>query len=255
MRTLVPFGPEIWTAEGPVVSFFGFAYPTRMVVIRLKNGSLFVWSPIALTAPLKAEVDALGPVAHLVSPNKIHHLFLQAWRQAYPQARLYAPPGLKARRRDLFFDAELGDTPDPAWKGEIDLVAFVGSFAMTEIVFFHRASRTAIFADLIENFPPDWFKGWRAIPARLIGIVQPCFGTPRDWGVTFWQRGRTRRALAEILDFGPENAIVAHGDMVRGGAEAFIRKAFSWLEPKWPFTRRRPLAKSPSPNRHQNKVV
>ncbi|HEX4534470.1 MAG TPA: DUF4336 domain-containing protein, partial [Rhizomicrobium sp.] len=71
--TLEPLGKDIWIAEGPVVSFFGFPYPTRMALIRLGNGDLFVWSPIALTPELKAQVDALGPVKHLVSPNKIHH--------------------------------------------------------------------------------------------------------------------------------------------------------------------------------------
>ena len=31
-------GGEIWIADGPTVSFYGFAYPTRMAVVRLKAG-------------------------------------------------------------------------------------------------------------------------------------------------------------------------------------------------------------------------
>ena len=30
---LAEFGPGIWIGEGPVVPFYGFAYPTRMAVI------------------------------------------------------------------------------------------------------------------------------------------------------------------------------------------------------------------------------
>src|SRR5690348_4048401 len=48
-----------------------------------------------------------------------------------------------------------------------------GSFYLTEVVFFHRHSHTALFADLIQNFPRDWFKGWRGAIARLGGIVAP----------------------------------------------------------------------------------
>ena len=163
------FGPDIWTSEGPVVSFFGFPYPTRMAAIKLSDGSLFVWSPIALSLPLKREIDALGSVRCLVSPNLLHHLFLGEWKAAYPDARLFAPPGLRKRRKALAFDAESSDTPDPLWAADIDQILVRGSFAMTEVVFFHRASGAAIFADLIQNFPRDYYKGWRGLLARLGG--------------------------------------------------------------------------------------
>src|SRR5207253_182649 len=48
-------------------------YPTRMAVIRLSGGGLFLWSPIPLTDGLRAEVDALGEVSHIVAPNSLHH--------------------------------------------------------------------------------------------------------------------------------------------------------------------------------------
>jgi len=229
MTSLTPFGENIWVAEGPVVSFYGFPYPTRMAVIRLTNGQLFVWSPIALDQALRAEVDTLGIVAHLVSPNSIHHLFLGDWKRAYPEARLYASPDLARKRPDLTFDATLGDAPEPAWAGEIDQVEMGGSFFLTEIVFFHRASRTAIFADLIENFSRDWFKGWRGWLARLDGITEYDPGAPREWRWSFWNRERARAAFQRIVDWHPEQAIVAHGEMVKSDATAFIRKAFRWL--------------------------
>lgn len=229
MSALVPLAPEIWTAEGPVVPFYGFAYPTRMAVIRLDDGTLFVWSPIALDETLAQEVDALGRVAHLVSPNPIHHLSLGEWRQRYPQARLYASPGLAAKRRDLAFDATLGDAPEPEWTGEIDQVLMSGSIAMAEVVFFHRASRTAIFADLIENFPRGWFTGWRGIVARLDGIVAPHPGAPREWRLSFVNRRRARAALARIEAWGAERVVLAHGGMARSDGAAFIHNAFRWL--------------------------
>ena len=171
-----------------------------------------------------------GAVKHLVSPNKLHHLALNDWHAAFPQSRLYASPGLAKKRRDIAFDAELGDVPESAWAAEIDQVLMAGSFAMTEIVFFHRASRTAIFADLIENFRPGWFKGWRGLVARLDGIVMPNPGAPREWRLTFTNRKAARAALARILAWRPEQVVMAHGEIVRTGGSAFIRNSFRWLE-------------------------
>ncbi len=68
--TLTPLAEAIWLGEGAIVDFYGFPYPTRCLVVRLADGGLWVWSPVELTADLRAEVEALGPVAHLVSPNK-----------------------------------------------------------------------------------------------------------------------------------------------------------------------------------------
>jgi hypothetical protein len=228
MKRLLPFAPGLWVAEGNPVSFNGFAYGTRMAVIRLANNDLFLWSPIALDETLQSEVVSLGRPAHLVAPNKLHHLFLGAWKAAWPDALLWAPPGLAARRPDLHFDASLPDTPTP-WAGEIDQVCFGGSFAMTEIVFFHRASRTALFADLIQNFPPDWFRGWRGFVARWGGIVAPNPSAPRDWRASFLNRSAARHALAQIKSWNAERVVIAHGEMARSDGAAFIAKAFRWL--------------------------
>ncbi len=223
------FGPGIWIADGPVVPFLSFPYPTRMAVIRLTDGGLFVWSPIELKAPLLKEVDVLGPVRFLVSPNAIHHLFLGEWKSAYPDARLYASPNLAKKRKDLAFDAELGDSPESEWAADVDQVVVHGSFAMTEVVFFHRMSGTVIFADLIENFPPGWFKGWRGAVARFDGIVAPNPGAPREWRASFTNRRAARAALQHILAWPIERVLMAHGDPVTTDSRAFVRRAFAWL--------------------------
>ena len=197
----------------------------------MSSGGLFIWSPIALSTALKGEIDALGAVRFLVSPNKLHHLFLGAWKSAYPEARMFAPPGLRRRRKDLAFDGDLGDAPDPLWAADIDQVALRGSWAMTEVVFFHHASRTAIFADLIQNFPPDWFTGWRAPLARYAGIVAPRPSAPLDWRSSFIDRKSARAALARILAWPIERVVIAHGDPVAAGGAAFVREAFAWLRP------------------------
>jgi hypothetical protein len=226
---LVPFGEELWVADGPVCYFYSFPYPTRMAVIRLANGDLFVWSPVRLDAALRAEVDALGPVRHLVEPNALHHLFLPDWVKAYPSARAYAPPGLKKKRRDIRFDAELGDAPEPGWAGQIEQIVLKGSVALTEIIFFHDRSRTALICDSIQSFPRNWFKGWRGLLARLDGIVQPGIGAPREWRLSFLNRKAARTAVERLLALAPERVVLAHGDMAASNGVELIRRGFAWL--------------------------
>lgn len=226
---LLQFGPEMWIADGPVAPFHGFAYSTRMAVIRLADGGLFVWSPIALTDSLRASADALGPVRCLVSPNALHHLFLAEWKAAYPEARLYASPRLARKRKDLAFDATLADVPEPEWAADIDQVVLRGSFYLTEVVFFHRRSRTVLFADLIQNFPRGWFKGWRGAVARFGGIVAPNPSAPRDWRTSFLDRRAARAALGRVLAWPIERVLIAHGELPTGDGAAFVRRAFGWL--------------------------
>ena len=55
----------------------------------------------------------------------------------YPDALSYAAPGLLKKRADIEFDAELSDSSEDAWAGEIDQTIFRGSPVMEEVVFFH----------------------------------------------------------------------------------------------------------------------
>lgn len=141
---LEEFGPSLYVANGPTVSFLGFPYPTRMAVVRLSNGNVWTWSPVSLSEELASAVEAIGPVCHIVSPNKIHHLFLPEWTERWPDAKLYAPPDLARKRPELRFDTELSDDPEPAWAADIDQVIFRGSLAMEEVEFFHRAARKKV---------------------------------------------------------------------------------------------------------------
>ncbi len=226
---LEEFGPSLYAADGPTVPFLGFPYPTRMAVARLGDGSAWVWSPIALTPELERGLASVGPVRHIVSPNKIHHLFLQEWAERWPEARLYAPPGLARRRPDLRFAANLGDEADPAWAGDIDQAIFRGSLAMEEVVFFHRPSRTAIVGDLVQRFDPASLEGWRRLVMRLDGMVGEHGSTPREWRASFLRRRPARATRARVLAWQPERLLIAHGTCAQEGATAILTRALSWM--------------------------
>ena len=226
---LEEFGPSIYVAEGPTVSFYGFPYPTRMAVVRLSNGGLWVWSPVALTDDLIDSVNALGPVSHIVSPNKIHHLFLQEWADRWPEARMYAPPDLAKRKPHLRFDAELGDESNPEWAADIDQVIFRGSLFMEEVVFFHRGSRTAIVCDLIQRHPEALMTGWKGMLMKMDCLVGENGSTPREWRASFIRRGKARSARGKLLAWNPDRLLIAHGACAQTDATSIIRNALRWM--------------------------
>lgn len=229
---LQAFGPEIWIANGPTVTAAaGFHYPTRMAVIRLSSGALFIWSPTPLSRDLRAAVDALGEVRYLIAPNSLHHSFLAEWRSAYPSARLHAAPGLRHQRKDLEFDQDLEDGPAVHWAEEIDQVLVRGNLITTEAVFFHHRSGTAIFTDLIQQFGPNWFSGWRAVVARLdlMTGIEP--QTPRKFRNAFVNRRLARVAVRRILAWPTQRVLMAHAPPVEQEGQAFLGRAFRWLAP------------------------
>ena len=57
---LTAFGQDLYFADGPAASFYGFPYPTRMAVVRLSSGKTWVWSPNALTEDLGVAGEAVG---------------------------------------------------------------------------------------------------------------------------------------------------------------------------------------------------
>jgi hypothetical protein len=87
-------GNNLWTYEGETVSFFGLPYSTRMAVIRINQNELWIHSPEKLNPQLQEELAQLGEVKYLISPNKLHHLYLSEWSAAYPGTASYAAPGL-----------------------------------------------------------------------------------------------------------------------------------------------------------------
>lgn len=226
---LIEFGPYLYMADGPTVSFYGFPYPTRMAVARLSDGSAWVWSPVALTESLASAVESIGPVRYIVSPNKIHHLFLGEWADRWPEAELFAPPGLAKRRRDLHFTGELGDAPESRWAEDIDQVIFRGSFAMEEVVFFHRASRTVIICDLIQRHDEAKMHGWKGKLMRLDSLVGERGSTPREWRASFLHRRFARAARRKVLDWPADRLLIAHGQCAESGANAIISRALSWI--------------------------
>ena len=239
LNVLKPVGADLWVVDGPVIriAYLGGSvpFPTRMVVVRLKSGDLFLWSPIEPDGGLLSQVDALGPIGHLVSPNKIHYANIGAWKRIYPEAMAWASPGVRERAASQgvdisAFDAELGDEADPLWRDDLDQLIFRGSRFMEEVIFFHRETRTVILADLIENFEPEKVGGGHGWLVRLAGAAHPDGKAPIDLRLTFFGRKDEAHASFErMLAWGPEKVVMARGRWYERDGTKELCRAFRWL--------------------------
>lgn len=217
---------NLWVAEQPL-RFMGLAVGARMTIIRLADGGLWVHSPLRLTPERRQAVEALGPVRFLVAPNKYHHLFIGEWMAAYPQARAYAAPGLPEKRKDLSFHAVLSDQAPAEWSGQIELLPWRGAPMLSEVVFFHRPSRTLVLTDMAHNVGPDAAATTRFF-FRLFGGYGR-LGTSLVERMVNRDRPAVRRTVDTILQWDFQRVIIAHGHIVEGNGTQAFREAYAWL--------------------------
>jgi hypothetical protein len=216
---------NLWTLARPL-RFLGVETGTRMTLVRLATGGIFVHSPGPLTAETRTFVEALGPVVAVVAPSLFHHLWAGEWKQAYPDAALFACPGLDRKRRDLPWDGVLGDAPESPWQGEIDQVVFAARTMENEVVFFHRASRTLICCDAIFNLSVHPSPLTRAVALLLANR-----GPGATWLERLMIRDRkgAREQVGRMLAWNIDRIVLSHGEMIPSGGREVLRRAYAWL--------------------------
>lgn len=224
MTALRQLDDSLWVAEAPL-RVLGVEAGRRMTVVGLPERELFVHSPAPLDDELRASLEAVGDVRYVAAASLLHgHLSMGDYARAYPQAELLAPPGLREKRKDLTFAADLGDTPDMRWAFELDQTPFEGNRFLTEILFHHRRSRTLIVGDAVWNncgdapLPTRIWAGWRRRVAPT-----PAFRLAIN------DRDAARASLKRALEWDFERLIVGHGAIVETNGKAAFQGGYSWL--------------------------
>jgi hypothetical protein len=225
---------DLWIVDGPEIRFglgLRIPFPTRMTIVRLSGNGLWLHSPVAPDPELVARVRALGPVRILVAPNRLHYWWLPEWAALFPESAVFIPPGLaRTAKKQLPDHQTLGDEPSPLWADTIDQLMVSGSI-VTEAAFFHRASRTLILTDLIENFELSRVRS-RSIRLllRMGGVVDPDGKAPIDMRLSYLgRRAALRNVIRKMLAWKPNRVIFAHGRWYDHGGEQELRRAFRWV--------------------------
>ncbi len=218
---------DVWIASRPL-RFLGLETGTRMTVLRLASGGLFVHSPVALDAMTREAVDALGHVEAVVAPSLFHHLFVGEWASAYPHASLSACPGLEKKRKGVKWTAVLSDEPEADWRGELDQVFFSAHKMANEVVFFHRKSKTLVSSDFIFNLGTHPSALTRGV-ARLLGQREP--GVTLLERVLVRDREGAREQVGRVVAWGAERIVLGHGDLIASNGSEVVERAYRWLSP------------------------
>jgi len=230
-QELQAFAENVWTIDGPNVRDFGLTFTTRMMVVKLIDGSLWVNSPVPVPFKTLNQITALGPVKYLLAATPRHVWRLEGWHTLFPEAQLWAPRAtpFTLKKGNLPFTGILSDAPECGWADDFDQLAFKGSPFIEEILFFHKVSRTVIMDDLIQINPMMEGKPLQNALFKLDGAAQPYGGVPLDIRLAFTSRKLARRSLEQLFSWDFDKLIIAHGDCINKDAKPFVERAFRWL--------------------------
>ena len=223
-----PVAPNIGIVDGPFeyLTVGGVTMPlpftTRMTVVHLSNGDLFLHSPIKFDGRLANELLGLGAVRHLVSPNQFHYAHIGEWAEAFPNAVSWASPRVRKRARarhvDVNFTRDLDASPAEEWRQEIDQTLFPGG-CFKEFIFFHKTSKTLILTDTIINIELDKVTE----PWRTATFGQIFFGMRLP---LLLQRQKAKAAISKIHSWQPQRILLSHGRCFDADADKAIRRIF-----------------------------
>lgn len=220
---------NIWNLEGDEITMLKIPFHTRMTIIRLPNKKLWLHSPVALNSKRINTIKKLGEVSYIIAPNTFHHLFIEDWLKEFPLAKLWGVKKLPEKRPDLDFSGVLKNIPEQEWKEEIDQLYFQGSKILTEVVFFHKQSKTIIMTDIIQNHDRSQEKMFWKIVKRIDGILSPNGGVPKDLRVTIRDKKIARESFNKLMSWDFERLIIGHGLCIESNAKEFVSSKFKWL--------------------------
>ncbi len=219
---------KIYIVEYPI-HYGGLDLFSRMTLVRLSDGKLWVHSPCNVDAKLKSEIDKLGKVTYILAPGDFHHLHVADFQNAYPNAETFLCPGLEKKRADLKFDWILGNQPDHRWHGEFEQVVIQGTRIISEVAFIHKTTRTLILVDLLENIGDDYTHEAGALLKFWWKAVFHMWNNPKaapEYQIAWGDKEIVRKGLEKILSWDFERIILAHGNLIETDAKAVAKKAW-----------------------------
>jgi hypothetical protein len=207
-------------------ALYGAELGIRMTIVRTNGNELWLHSPVRFGENLAAQIATLGSVRSIVSPSKMHRLFLPEWIAAHPQALHYASLGMLLHVPGGKSPTTLTQTPPKEWHGQIEQHEVQGIPELNEVVFFHAATRTLILTDLCFNIREGSL--WTRLVFTLNGAWDR-FAPTRIFQRAIQDRVAFRASIDRILRWDFDRIIVSHGEIVEHGGKELFRAAFENL--------------------------
>ncbi|WP_256871701.1 DUF4336 domain-containing protein [Nostoc sp. TCL26-01] len=165
----------IWTFD-QIQGIFYVVVPIRMTVVKLDEGGLLVYAPVAPTPECIRLVNELvvehGDVKYIILPTISgleHKVFVGPFARYFPQAQVFVAPnqwsfplnlplswlGLPAKRTQVLPQ----DSKQTPFAAEFDYAILdtidLGPGKFAEVAFLHRRSHTLLVTDSVVSIPAD----------------------------------------------------------------------------------------------------
>lgn len=221
---------RIWLKEYPI-KYAGTKFNSRMTIVRLKSGNLFIHSPCNIDDELKDQINELGKVEFIVAPGYYHYFHVASAQKAFLDSETFICPGIEKKLPSLIFDWILGDRPDSRWAEDFDQVLLRGNKYIWEVAFCHKETKTLILVDLIENFTNktkdvNWaLKLWWKLIFHMWENPKPAPEYQFGWK----DKKAARNSLQTILQWDFDKIIISHGDLIEDKAKDIALHA--WQKP------------------------
>jgi len=160
---LEKLGDDVWRVEGALP---GMSMKRVMTIARRADGQLVVHNAIALDDAAMKTLDALGPVGFIVVPNGYHRLDAPAFAKRYPNARVLAPRGARAKVGEVTtVHGDYGDFPADA---RVRLEHIDGTKDAEGVMIVEGADgATLVLNDIVFNMPH--LPGFAGLVVRALG--------------------------------------------------------------------------------------
>lgn len=205
----------IWIKEYPI-RYAGVRFNSRMTIVRLTHGGLLIHSPCEIDGDTRTAIEHIGQVKFIVAPGSYHYFHVASVQKAFPEAETLICPEIERKVPEIKFDWFLGDRPDERLEGDFEQVLVRGNKYIWEVALFHKATRTLILVDLIENVGDEtegvnWtLKLWWKLVFRMWNNPKPAPEYQLGWK----DKQAASKSLERILSWDFERIIISHGDLI-----------------------------------------
>ena len=224
--TVAPIAPGLFVHEPRRTA-------DRTTLVRLPDGTVWVYAPPERTPALDEALKDLGPVAHLVAVTAEHTTHLLGWLDHHPDATCWAPASvvaeaLKQRLKIPPTTPPFNGRPD-AWGGILEVNVARGN-GLEEVMVLHVPTGALIVGRMIETRSPGQVPGPVRAMARISGDTPRVAHTPLPMQLHFFGQ---RRSLVDTVRWAmkarPTRVLPLRGVRLETNGTEVLADGFRWV--------------------------
>jgi len=241
--------PSITTLSVPFYRAGLIGIGGRATLVRLENGKLAVFSPVALTEDVKQTIKSMGELKYIAALDYEHHIHIGEWYKAYPGATVIGVEGLPEKRAKskvesvpfsvVFTQANRKTQKvDEHFDREFNY-EYMHCHVNKELVMLHKPTKTLIQADLLFNLPAtEQFRKVSAnngILTKIFNFINSTTGTALAqkrfhwYAISLGHRPDWSECLKAIQKWDFDTIIPCHGDVIETNGKAVFERVFEWF--------------------------